>query len=202
MLRHGRVSRNLVVVLSLLCMLLPRAAAGHPHVFIEDRVVFMFAGDKIVALTQSWTFDEVFSDTLLQQFDADQDGAFNAAESKEVAEGTLPNLKKYRYFNYIWVDGKDLGPIAPSDFVASAKGKKVTFVFSVRLPKPVDAKTQKIKVEINDREYYVEVDLAERQPVLFHGNEGVACTPKIRDDTENAYYGGFVNPQEITLSCH
>jgi len=30
----------------------------------------MFAGEKIIALTQSWTFDEVFSDTLIQQFDA------------------------------------------------------------------------------------------------------------------------------------
>jgi tRNA threonylcarbamoyladenosine biosynthesis protein TsaE len=181
---------------------LGRPAAAHPHVFIEDRVVFMFAGDKIIALTEAWTFDEVFSDTLLQQFDKNRDGAFSPAESRDVAKGTLPNLKKFRYFNYIWVDGKDLGAIDPVDFVAAAKNRKVTFVFSVKLPKPVDPKSQKLKVEINDREFYVEVDLAEQQPILFHGNQGVACTPKIRDDTENAYYGGFVNPQEITLSCH
>ncbi|HVZ02484.1 MAG TPA: DUF1007 family protein [Dongiaceae bacterium] len=179
-----------------------RPASAHPHVFIEDRVVFLFAEDKIIALTQSWTFDEVFSDTLLQQFDKNGDGAFSPAESKDVARGTLPNLKKFRYFNYIWVDGKDLGSIDPIDFTAAAKNKKVTFVFTVKLPKPVDPRTQKLKVEINDREFYVEVDLAKDQPILFHGNEGVACAPKIRDDTENAYYGGFVYPQEITLSCH
>lgn len=181
---------------------LPHAAFAHPHVFIDNRVVFMFAGDKIIALTESWTFDEIFSDQLLQGFDANGDGNFDAAESKAVAKGTLPNLKKFRYFNYVWVDGKDLGAIDPIDFTASAKNKKVTFVFSVKLPKPVDPKTQKLKVEINDREYYVEVDLAKEQPVLFHGNQGVTCDPKIRDDTENAYWGGFVNPQEITLSCH
>jgi ABC-type uncharacterized transport system substrate-binding protein len=185
-----------------LALLLPvRSAFAHPHVFIENRVVFMFAGDKIIALTESWTFDEVFSDQLLQGFDANGDGAFDKAESRAVAAGTLPNLKKFRYFNYIWVDGKDLGSIDPVDFTASAKNKKVTFVFSVKLPKPVDPKTQKLKVEINDREFYVEVDLAQEQPILFHGNQGVTCTPKIRDDTENAYYGGFVNPQEITLAC-
>ncbi len=191
------------VALALLALLiLPRAAFAHPHIFIDNRVVFMFAGDKIIALTESWTFDEIFSDQLLQSFDANGDGAFDKDESKAAAKGTLPNLKKFRYFNYIWVDGKDLGPIDPSDFTASAKSKKVTFVFSVKLPHPVDPKTQKLKVEINDREYYVEVDLADEQPILFHGNEGVACEPKIRDDTENAYWGGFVNPQEITLSCH
>jgi ABC-type uncharacterized transport system substrate-binding protein len=168
------------------------AASAHPHVFIEDRVVFLFAGDKITAIEQSWKFDEVFSDTLIQQFDKNGDGAFDAAESKDVARGTLPNLKQFRYFNYEWIDGKDTGILQPIDFVAAAKNKIVTFVFTVKLPKPIDPKTQKLKVEINDREFYVEVDLA----------KGVTCTPKIRDDTENAYYGGFVYPQEITLSCH
>jgi ABC-type uncharacterized transport system substrate-binding protein len=199
--RIAGVALALVTSLAALS-LLPRVAAAHPHVFIDNRVVFMFAGAKIVALTEAWTFDEVFSDQLLQDFDADGDGAFSAAESKAVAKGTLPNMKKFRYFNYIWVDGKDLGAIDPVDFTAVAKNKKVTFVFSVKLPQPVDPKIHKLKVEINDREYYVEVDLAQDQPILFHGNQGVACEPKIRDDTENAYYGGFVNPQEITLACH
>ncbi len=58
----------------------------------------------------------------------------------------------------------------------------------MRLPHPVDPKTQKLKVEINDREYYVEVDLADEQPILFHGNEGVTCAPKVRDDTENGLF--------------
>jgi ABC-type uncharacterized transport system substrate-binding protein len=196
--------RLAAVALAFLALLIsPRAAFAHPHIFIDNRVVFMFAADKIIALTESWTFDEIFSDQLLQGFDANGDGTFDKAETKALAKGTLPNLKKFRYFNYIWVDGKDLGAIDPVDFTATAgKNKKVTFVFSVKLPHPVDPKSQKLKVEINDREYYVEVDLAEQQPILFHGNEGVACEPKIRDDTENAYYGGFVNPQEITLSCH
>jgi ABC-type uncharacterized transport system substrate-binding protein len=196
-----RLTGVLLVILALLIG--PRAAVAHPHVFIDNRVVFMFARDKIIALTESWTFDEIFSDQLLQGFDKNGDGAFDAAESRAVAEGTLPNLKKFRYFNYIWVDGKDQGLIDPVDFTASAsKDRRVTFVFSVKLPKPVDPKTEKLKVEINDREYYVEVDLAKEQPVLFHGNQGVTCEPKIRDDTENAYWSGFVNPQEITLSCH
>ena len=190
------------LLLAFLALLIdPRAAFAHPHVFIENRVVFMFAADKIVALTQSWTFDEIFSDQLLQGFDANGDGAFDETESKAVGEGTLPNLKQFRYFNYIWIDGQDVGPLEPSDFTASAKDGKVTFVFSVKLPRAVDPKKEKLEVEINDREYYVEVDLAEEKPILFHGNEGVACEPKIREDHENAYYGGFVYPQEITLAC-
>jgi ABC-type uncharacterized transport system substrate-binding protein len=197
------VNRFAGVLLAFLAVLtLPRAALAHPHVFIDNRVVFMFAGDKIIALTESWTFDEIFSDQLLLGFDADGDGAFDAAESKAVGEGTLPNLKQFRYFNYVWVDGQDVGSIDPVDFTASAKDRKVTFVFSIKLPQPVDPKIQKLKVEINDREYYVEVALAQEQPILFHGNEGVICEPKIREDHENAYFGGFVYPQEITLSCH
>jgi ABC-type uncharacterized transport system substrate-binding protein len=196
------VLRFFGAILAVTCSLVfSETASAHPHVFIEDRVVFLFARDKITAIEQSWKFDEVFSDTLIQQFDKNGDGAFDSAESKDVAKGTLPNLKKFHYFNYVWVDGKDIGVVDPINFVADAKNKLVTFVFTVKLPKPVDPKTQKLKVEINDREFYVEVDLAKDQPILFNGNKGVTCTPKIRDDTENAYYGGFVNPQEITLAC-
>jgi ABC-type uncharacterized transport system substrate-binding protein len=83
-----RILRAVLAVTSILAF--ARAASAHPHVFIEDRVVFLFAGDKITAIEQSWKFDEVFSDTLIQQFDKNGDGAFDAAESKAVAKGTLP----------------------------------------------------------------------------------------------------------------
>ena len=76
--------------------------------------------------------------------------------------GTLPNLANFHYFTYAWVDGKDLGRLEPSDFHASAKKGLVTFDFLVKLPRPVDPPHQAIALEINDRQYYVEVLLAKR----------------------------------------
>ncbi len=177
-------------------------ASAHPHVFIENKVAFVFDAGKVTALRLSWAFDEVFSDSLLMQFDADGDGTFDALESKAVGEGTLPNLKMFHYFSYIWVDGKELDPIEPVDFVASADDKRVvTFRMTVPLPQPVDPRTAALATEIYDREYYVQVDLAEQDAVSLENAGDLPCGATVRDDIEGAYFGGVVMPQEIALQC-
>jgi ABC-type uncharacterized transport system substrate-binding protein len=194
------VSR-LAFVLLLAGALAPETAAAHPHVFVDNRVTFDLADRKIIGFRENWLFDEVFSDQLLQQFDTDQDGAVSAVESQQIAATTLPSLAKFNYFTYVWVDGKDLGRLEPSDFLASAKKGVVTFDFMVKLPEPVDPRRQVLALEINDRSYYVEVLLAKQDPIEFQGQGSLACSASVTKDVENAYYAGFVFPQRIAVQC-
>jgi ABC-type uncharacterized transport system substrate-binding protein len=185
-----------------LSCLMAGPAGAHPHVFIDNKVTFVFDAGKVTALRLTWMFDDVFSDSLLGQFDADGDGTFDRLESNAVGEGILPNLEMFNYFTYIFVDGKQLDPVAPTDFVASADGNRiVTFQMKVPLPQPVDPRKAALAAEIYDREYYVAVDLAQQDPVLLENAEGVPCGAMLRDDIESAYFGGFVIPQEIALQC-
>ena len=71
----------------------------------------------------------------------------------------------------------------------------------VTLPKSVDPLTQDIALEINDREYFVEVLLAKGEPIAFKGLSRLSCAPSVTKDEKNAYYGGFVFPQQIKLKC-
>jgi ABC-type uncharacterized transport system substrate-binding protein len=177
-------------------------AFAHPHVFIDNRVAFRFADKQVTSITVNWQFDEIFSDELLMQFDADGDGTFDKLESNAVGEGVLPNLAQFHYFTYVYVDGKLLDAVAPTDFVAGAKDRVVFFQMTVPLPHPVDPYKQALAIEVNDREYYVAVELAENDPVTLENAAGVTCAASVRDDHENAYFGGFVYPQEIALQCH
>jgi ABC-type uncharacterized transport system substrate-binding protein len=202
---HGR-RRNVCALAAIFGVLLPATASAHPHVFIDNRVTFLFSENKIVGFRENWLFDDVFSDQMLQDFDADGDGKYSKAESDKIAAETLPNLAQFHYFTFVWVDGKPLAKIPPKDFHASAKNKLVTFDFMVTLPKPVDPSTQDIAVEINDREYFVEVLLAKDAPIAFKeltGKDltGLVCEPSVTKDEKNAYYGGFVYPQQIKLKC-
>ena len=179
-------------------------ASAHPHVFIDSRVAFLFAGKKVVGFRENWLFDDVFSDQLLQDYDADGDGKIGPAESDKLGKETLPNLAQFHYFTYIWADGKALPKITPTDFHASAKDKLVTFDFLVTLPQPVDPAG--LALEVNDREYFVEVLLAKDKPIVFHDASGkdlagFSCKASVAKDENNAYYGGFVYPQRITLAC-
>lgn len=162
----------------------------------------MFDASKVTALRLSWAFDEIFSDSLLLQFDADGDGTFDSLESNAVGEGTLPNLKVFHYFTYVWVDGKKLDPIDPADFVASVDDNRiVAFQMTVPLPQPVDPRTAALTTEIYDIEYYVQVDLAQQDPVILENAGDLNCGATVRDDAEAAYFGGVIFPQEIALQC-
>ncbi len=197
-----RLGRRLAVGLGVAGLAVSTPATAHPHVFIDNRVAFNFADRKVTAITINWQFDEIFSDELLMQFDADGDGTFDKLESNATGEGVLPNLAQFHYFTYVYVDGKLLDAIPPTDFVASAKDRIVFFQMTVKLPEPVDPTKQALALEVNDREYYVAVELAEKDPVTLENAVGVKCAASVRDDHENAYFGGFVYPQEIALQCH
>jgi ABC-type uncharacterized transport system substrate-binding protein len=176
-------------------------AAAHPHVFIDNRVTFVFDAGKVTALKLEWAFDEIFSGDLVNQFDPEGDGTFDDIESADVRDNVLPNLKQFHYFTYIWVDGRQLDQIDPVDFVATLDDGIVSFRMKVPLPEPIDPLARKLAVEVNDREYFVEVALAKDNPVALENADAVPCKPAVRDDPANAYYGGFVIPQEVSLQC-
>jgi ABC-type uncharacterized transport system substrate-binding protein len=129
-------------------------------------------------------------------------GKISPAESDKLGHDTLSNLAQFHYFTYVWVDGKALPKITPKDFHAGAKDKLVTFDFLVSLPHPVDSGA--IALEVNDREYFVEVLLAKDRAISLRENAGnyvTNCHASATKDEKNAYYGGFVFPQRITLAC-
>jgi ABC-type uncharacterized transport system substrate-binding protein len=196
--------RHAAALAALCATLLPVTASAHPHVFIDSRVTFLFEGKKIMGFRENWLFDDVFSDQLLQDYDTNGDGRFSPAESDKIGRDTLPNLSQFHYFTYIWVGGKALAKIMPKDFHASAKDKLVSFDFMVDLPQP--AEPRDIALEVNDREYFVEVLLAKDNPIVFKDKSGgaltgIACEPAVTKDEKNAYYGGFVYPQQIKVAC-
>ena len=51
----------------------------------------------------------------------------------------------------------------------------MTFQMKVPLPQPVDPRTQALALEVYDREYYVAVELAQKDPVTLENAAGVPC---------------------------
>jgi ABC-type uncharacterized transport system substrate-binding protein len=176
-------------------------ADAHPHVFIDNHVIFVFDGSMMTGFREIWVFDDVFSAQMLQQFDADHDGHLGGPESAAVAKGILPNLAGFHYFTYVWLDGKALPAIPPTDFHAVAESGIVAFDFMVKLPKPIDPTHVKFALEANDRTFYVQVTLAERKRFAIAGMKAISCEPHVEEDQANAYYYGAVYPERVTLRC-
>jgi ABC-type uncharacterized transport system substrate-binding protein len=179
----------------------PQEAAAHPHVFINNVVSFVFEKEQVTGIHLEWTFDELFSSTVLEGFDQNGDGAFDAGEIKEAEAGAFSNLRDYHYFSNLWVDGQAVAEIAVRDFTAAAKDGIVTYNFVIPLAKPVDPAQHRVEVSIYDEEYYVDVALDENDPVRFENEPGGRCHYEIAEDKANPYYFGMVFPQRIKLIC-
>ena len=123
-------------------------ATAHPHVFITAGATFIFAGEKIAAMRVEWLFDDVFSDTVIQEHDANHDGHFDKKEIADIEAHAFTAVKDFHYFTYLWVAGKMIEPIHVRDFSARQANGLVTYSFVVPLPEAVDPRTAKVQAEL------------------------------------------------------
>lgn len=176
-------------------------AAAHPHVWIDAATTFVFEDRALVGLRHHWRFDEFFSSFVIEEHDADGDGAFDETETQAVREQAFANLREYDYFTHLRIDGKKLPLDQVTGFTAENDDGVLVYTFTMPLPEPVDPGARRMAAGVYDPEYYVEVLLDEFDPVRFEGIPSGACTFAIREDTEHPIYYGMVNPLAITLSC-
>jgi ABC-type uncharacterized transport system substrate-binding protein len=176
-------------------------AEAHPHVWIDAVATFLFEERKLVGLRHRWEFDEFFGSFVIEEHDADRDGAFDAAETEAIREAAFSNLREFGYFTHARLDGEELPLDQVSDFTARIEDGVLVYEFTMPLAEPIDPGAERFTAGIYDPEYYVEVLLDQYDPVRFEGLPSGACTFAIREDAENPIYFGMVYPLAITLSC-
>jgi tRNA threonylcarbamoyladenosine biosynthesis protein TsaE len=195
----GRRWAPALAVLMLPCCATP--AGAHPHVFITSDAVFLFEGGRVTGVRIGWLFDDVFSDTVIQEHDRNHDGKFDAGEIADIEAHAFRAVKDFHYFTYLWVGGKMVEPIHVRDFTAKQVDGKLIYGFTVPLPQPVDPKLTRLQLEMYDETYFVQFDLAPERAVRTEGAAGAGCRGRVTKDQKRSYYGGFVVPDQITLLC-
>jgi tRNA threonylcarbamoyladenosine biosynthesis protein TsaE len=178
-----------------------RPAVAHPHVWVTDVTTFVFEGPRLIGLRHHWQFDELFSSYVIEEHDADGDGAFDPAELAGLQEGAFSNLAEYGYFTHARVDRDRLPLTVVQNFQATVEDGLLIYEFTLPLPEPIDPAAVSFAVGVYDAEYYVEVLLDPHGPGRFSGMDSGACIYDIRADTENPIYYGMVNPLVISLQC-
>lgn len=173
-------------------------AHAHPHVFIEVTAGIVVKDQSVTAVKIQWTFDELFSNTLIQDFDKDKDKKFDAAEIADLKQNAFRSLKDFGYLTWIKIDGKPVKvePEMIAEFSAAQNKAMVVYSFTVALKEPADVR--KFQVSLYDETFYIEVNMAKRNAVRV---EGAACKTTVDDDVGNPIFYGLVIPKRITLAC-
>ena len=178
------------------------AADAHPHVWIDTAATFVFEQGKVISLRFEWTFDEIFSDTLLHEVNATKrSGRLDERQIKHLYEKDFANLKTEQYFIYLYVGGRRLPIREVSDFSAANRNGRVVYRFTVRLPASVDPVATLVALSVYDETYFVEVAFDETTPVLFVGGPNPPCRYDVVEDRQHPIYFGMVFPQQLRLEC-
>ena len=166
------------VVIAVMALLAASPAPGHahPHVWIDAVAEMMFddAG-AFTGLRVYWMFDELYSAYAVEGLDANGNGELESAELAPLAAVNIKNLKEFRYFTYVEVDGQnpDYGEVEEVG-MRLVNGRLIMW-FAVPLAEPVDPRKAEIAFAMYDPTYYISIELAEDDAIRVSGKAPDTC---------------------------
>lgn len=177
------IARQILAVVGIAAMsALPTPGHAHPHVWIDAVAEMLF--DDAGALTGIrvyWVFDELYSAYAVEGLDRNGDGELERAELAPLATENIKNLKEFRYFTYVEVDGQSPDYGAVEEVGMRMVNGRLAMWFVVPLAKPVDPRTAEVAFALYDPTYYISVGLTENEPVRVSGAMPDMCSHRIVD---------------------
>ncbi|MDQ0456227.1 DUF1007 family protein [Rhizobium paknamense] len=155
---------------------LPSAPAhAHPHVFAEARLeVVAGANNTVTELRNVWRFDEVFSSSVLMDFDKNGDLKLDHSELQDIANTIRSSLADYGYFTFITASGATIKVNKPEVFNADFKDNKLLVFFIVKPEKPIPLKGN-LSFGVHDPTLYTSIDFKSDSDLVEVGNGWQKC---------------------------
>jgi ABC-type uncharacterized transport system substrate-binding protein len=151
--------------------LLPAPAFAHPHIFIDAKFEVVAAPDgSISELRNVWRFDEVFSSSVLLDFDKTGNLTLDASELKAVGKTVRNSLAQYNYYTNVTSNGKTVAMAKPEAIQADYKDNALILTFSL---KPQQ------KTFLKDTTLYTAVDFAADSDMATSGETFARCKRKV-----------------------
>jgi ABC-type uncharacterized transport system substrate-binding protein len=163
-----RIAASVILITASL-LGLTGAAGAHPHVFAEARLEVAVAPDGNVEIMRHvWRFDDVFSSTVLLEFDADTDNLLEDPELEEVASVVTDSLAEFNYFQTILVGGKSIDVEPVKDMKALFQDGQLILFFTTHPVKPVNIKSSP-SFGVYDPTFYTAIDFTDDSQMVLEG---------------------------------
>jgi ABC-type uncharacterized transport system substrate-binding protein len=154
-------------------------ALSHPHIFAEARVEIVATDDGMLKeLRNVWRFDDIFSSSVLMDFDKNSDLKLDHSELNEIANTIRDSLGDYSYFTFISKDGASSEIAKPEIFNVDFKDNQL-LVFFVAKPKTPLKIGGRMTFGVYDPTLYTAIDFAKDEDMVVEGKPFEACTHKV-----------------------
>jgi len=156
-------------------LLFPATAFAHPHIFADARLEVVAGDDGTVSeLRNVWRFDEMFSASVVMDFDKNGNATLDPDELAEVGQTVLESLEEFSYYTTITEDGKVVKVAKPDVINVDYKDGQLLMFFTV---KPGEAMPLKGKLTfgVYDPTMYAAMDFATDDDLVTVGDKFAAC---------------------------
>ena len=191
--------RKIYIIVALLCFSF-KTAYSHPHIFIDSSVEIVCSEKGVSNIVVEWEFDEMFSQSLITDYDLNKDGLFAESEIEELRKGAFVNLKNYEYFTHLQIN-KEKYPIEVVEkFYAYIDDNKVSYNFSIPCPTIFGKKDAEFCISFYDVTYFCDIAPIKKDCVFVENAEEISFVTTIRKNAEKAFYNGQIVPMEAVVN--
>jgi ABC-type uncharacterized transport system substrate-binding protein len=140
--RLPRTSR--LVLVSALLAGGAHAASAHPHVFVEPHMEVSASPEgHLRQLRNVWRFDEMFSSSIVVDFDRNGNGRLDVDELAAVGRQVRGSIQRWAFYTAVHAGGATVKLVAAPVLGVSwdARSGQLVLDFTMRSETPVDLKT-------------------------------------------------------------
>jgi ABC-type uncharacterized transport system substrate-binding protein len=192
------VKTRLFLVAALIFVCLSHNGFSHPHVFVDAELTIVFDDRGLAGFRQRWIFDEMFSNTLLSNFDKNNDHILDVGEVGEIKKGGFGNLRNYGYFTHILIDGKIFDVKYVTKFLAEVHDNRLIYTFFVPCHVAAGDQFKHVTVSLFDETYYTDVALL-YDSLSCEGNSKFVVAYEIKRIKEFSFYYGQIIPNGVSI---
>jgi len=184
-----------------LLLLLPfvRVGSGHPHVFIENALTFIFDKHGMAGVHVTWVFDEFFSNMIACDCDSNNNGTLETSEVKNIKEKAFRNLENFDYFTLIRIDKRPFKVKYIQEFSAELRKGKLIYRFLIPCHIRAVSGFKELIISQYDPTYYTSVAFAKNDPVGIKGASLFDTAYHMQKNPEKTFYYGQFHPLETIL---
>lgn len=175
--------------------LAPAVALAHPHVFAEANLeIAVDAAGNVEALRHVWRFDDLFSSTVLIEFDTNANLTLDTAELEQVGKVIHESLAEFGYFQFVTVDGRDIEMQPPERIIADFQDSQLIILFESRPTAPLKL-AGTTGFGVYDPTFYTAIDFFEDENLTVSGLPTGCTRAVVRPDPDEAI---ALNQQSLT----
>ncbi len=188
------------LLLVFLIILFPLSGIPHPHVFISQRTGIVFDDKGLAGFRVNWTFDEMFSVMISEDFDSDHNQALDAKEVAVIKEKAFGYIAPYNYYIHVRIDGKPFEVKFIKEFNAWLDNGTVCYEFFIPCHVSAVDTPKQVVLSPYDPEYYSDIYFSDKALLNMENADAFSIeTQTARDQTTLIYYD-TVNPMAIFLT--